>query len=97
MKRDVLLSPRAQRDVEAIWDYTVETWGDAQAETYIRQIEAALKVLADTPEIARACDDIRAGYRKYPVGAHIVFFRATAKQLAVIRILHQSMDIERHL
>ena len=30
-----VLSPRAQTDIEGIWDYTVERWGEEQAIRYM--------------------------------------------------------------
>jgi toxin ParE1/3/4 len=41
--------------------------------------------------------DIRAGYLKYAVGLHFLFYRLTADHLDVVRILHQRMDISAHL
>ncbi len=55
------LSPRAQADLEGIWDYTVERWGGGQAETYIRKIYTAVETLVDMPGLARSCYDIRPG------------------------------------
>jgi toxin ParE1/3/4 len=69
-----VLSPRAQRDIEDIWDYTNERWNARQAETYIRQIKLAIETVAADSKIARSCHDIRRGYWKYPAGSHIVFF-----------------------
>jgi len=40
--------------------------------------------------------DIREGYFKYPVGAHIVFHRFSESGL-VVRVLHQRMDVGRDL
>lgn len=34
----VALSPRAQRDLDEIWNYTEAHWGTEQAETYTRQL-----------------------------------------------------------
>ena len=95
MKR-CALRPRAQRDLEDIWDHTVRTWGAAQAEKYLRQIEAALATITRDPQIGRSCDDIRAGYRRFPTGSHIVFYRIDAEVIDVVRILHQRMDFEQH-
>lgn len=92
-----IISPRARADVEAIWNYTAEHWGLAQAETYIRQIQAAVEILASNPTRGRPCDDIRAGYRKYPAGSHILFYRLKADGIDVARILHGRMDFDRHL
>jgi plasmid stabilization system protein ParE len=32
-----VLSPRAQADLEEIWDYSVEIWGTDRAEHYVRK------------------------------------------------------------
>jgi toxin ParE1/3/4 len=93
-----VLSPRAQRDVEDIWDYTADHWNVRQAETYIRQIKHAVETVAAEPKNARACNDIRPGYWKYPAGSHVLFFRLTDDgSIEVVRILHSKMDFERHL
>jgi toxin ParE1/3/4 len=92
-----ILSPRAQADIEEIWDYTAETWDDDQAERYIRQILDAIERIAADPRRGRPCDHIRPGYRKYSVGAHVLFFKVIGDRIDVVRVLHQRMDFERHL
>ena len=91
------LSPRAQRDLEAVFDYTVAEWGWAQAMRYIDLIEAACAELAEAPQQAQGCADILPGYRRRGVEQHVVYFRPTRYGIAVIRILHQRMDAGRHL
>jgi toxin ParE1/3/4 len=90
------LSPRTQADIEEIWDYTEARWSRDQAEVYIRQIKAAVETLAADPRRGRTCDDVRAGYRKYPVGSHVLFYRMTPNGIDIVRILHGRMDFERH-
>jgi toxin ParE1/3/4 len=95
--RSYILSPRAQKDIDDIWDYTVAHWNLKQAEIYIRQIQQAIETVAAEPKIARSCNDIRRGYWKYPAGSHVLFFRLTPDGIDVVRILHHRMDFERHL
>lgn len=92
-----VLRPRAQRDIEDIWDYSAATWSVAQAEVYVRQIQQCLETLATDPRLGRKCDEIRAGYRKYPAGLHVVFYRIVDGGIDIVRILHQRMDFEQHL
>jgi toxin ParE1/3/4 len=92
-----VLSPRAQADLEEIWDYTAERWSSAQAERYIRTLQEAIETVADDPLRARPCDHIRTGYRRYSVGSHVIFLRPAASGIDIVRILHQRMDFERHL
>ena len=91
------LSPAARADVEEIWDYTVRNWGEAQAERYTRNIRDACEALGDGTLSGRSAEDIRAGYRKAAVGSQVMFHRVRADVVEVIRILHQSMDVGRHI
>ena len=91
------LSPIAQRDLDEVFDYTVVQWGLPQALRYTDLIEAACAVLADAPQHAQDCSDIRPGYRRRSVEQHVVYFRPTRDGIVVVRILHHRMDAGRHL
>ncbi|SEB21436.1 type II toxin-antitoxin system RelE/ParE family toxin [Paraburkholderia sartisoli] len=91
--RGYVLSPAAEHDLDDIWDYTVDRWGDAQAERYILNIESTVQSLVDGTQPGLSAEGIRKGYRKALVGMHVVFFRQSAELVEVIRILHQQMDI----
>jgi toxin ParE1/3/4 len=92
-----IVSPRARTDIDDIWNYTVGHWGERQAEIYIRLVKAAVEAVVKDPKVGRICDDVRPGYRRYPVGSHVLFYRVTAEAIVVVRILHRRMDVERHL
>jgi toxin ParE1/3/4 len=84
--------------LEQIWDYTGDRWGDDQSEKYVREIQRAIERVADNPGIGRACDEVRPGYLKHAVGTHTSYYRiASVDVIDVVRILHQRMDIDRHL
>jgi len=95
--RQIRLSPKARADFNSIWDYSAQRWGVDQAEEYVRALHATMKLLAASPHLGRSIDDTRQGYFKFPAASHIIFYRMTARHLDVIRILHKSMDAERHL
>lgn len=95
------LTPAAQRDLSSIWDYTREQWDENQAETYILEIRNAIERIAEWPDRGQTVDAIRAGYRRYAIGRHLIYFIAhhdrDHDRVDVIRILHQRMDPTRHL
>jgi toxin ParE1/3/4 len=97
MKGRFVLTPRAQADLDEIWDYTAERWGLDQAETYVRQLWKHIQTVADKPSLGRECEEVRAGYRHYPSGSHVLFFRLTDAGIDIVRILHERMDYERHI
>jgi plasmid stabilization system protein ParE len=46
-------------------------------------------------ELGKPCDEIRPGYRKFPQGSHLIFYRnGSDGVIEIIRILHGSMDHE---
>ncbi|MBV8291482.1 MAG: type II toxin-antitoxin system RelE/ParE family toxin [Mycobacterium sp.] len=93
-----VLSPAAQADLEQIWDYTNDHWGVDQAEEYLREVQRAIERAAANPRIGRDCDEIRPGYRKLAAGSHTLFYRVNAEGIIeVVRVLHQRMDVDRHL
>jgi toxin ParE1/3/4 len=91
------LAPAAERDLEAIWTYTRMKWVAEQADRYTDIMTLAFDELAQAPQAAPACDHIRPGYRRRSVGRHMIYFRVTTYGIAIVRILHDLMDVSRHL
>jgi toxin ParE1/3/4 len=99
----------AESDIADIAVWTVRQFGEAQALAYVETIRLALEELVGGPEIvgARARDDIGKGLRELHVarsgrkGRHLILFRIsrreTDKFIEVLRILHDAMDLKRHI
>lgn len=85
------LGPKGTTDLAEIFDYTVDTWGEQQAERYIDELARCFQLLADSPGLGRACDLISPGIRRYEQGKHVIFFKPERSGIIVSRILHQSM------
>ncbi len=94
---EIRIRPRAKHDLKAIWRYSFEHWGEAQADLYLRQLDAAIQSLREFPDIGEPSDHIRAGYRKLHVNRHLVFYRRIDQRIEIVRVLHQAMDIGRQL
>lgn len=82
--------------MEAVWLYSLREWGMEQADRYIDDLIEAFALLADRPKAGAQCDNIRVGYRKYPVIRHVVYYRETAYGIEVVRVLHDRMLPSRH-
>jgi toxin ParE1/3/4 len=92
------LTPAAEADLEAIWDYTEENWGERQAERYVAAISDACRSLAARAYPGRDAGHLRPGVRVAAVGMHLLYFlRREDGAPEIIRILHQRMDVPRHL
>ncbi len=97
IKRDILLRPRAEEDLESIYDYSYEEFGLNRAVEYIHNLNNTFIKLANNPDLARKCDFIKPNLQTYQVSSHIIFFKVTKVRISIIRILHKSMDSPRHL
>ena len=95
--REIRLSAAAKADLIDIWTETARTWGAAQADGYLDAIDGALTHLIDNPLLGPDCSDILAGTRRLVTGRHLVFYEITGEAIFVIRVLHQSMEVSRHL
>ncbi|GGE22751.1 toxin ParE1 [Polymorphobacter glacialis] len=92
-----ILSPLARADLDNIWEHTTKRWDDDQAETYLRMIQAAIDAVAANPRLGRLYDKVRAGYRRYRAGSHLIMYRETSDAIDIVRVLHEKMDIGSHL
>ena len=96
--RPYLLTVAARRDLIDIGRFTVEKWGKRQRDKYLRQLDDAFTLLAGQPDIGRVAENIKPGYKKFNHGSHVIFYRTgTESRIVVIRILHNRMDVNRHL
>ena len=91
------LYPKAINDLEDIYLYSVREFGLQRTEDYILAIESSFQYLTNDPLISRKCDYIHQNLRAFNVGSHVIFLKITDYGIAVIRVLHQSMDFNRHL
>jgi len=90
----ILFTPAAEIDILDIWNYTRKEWGANQAEKYIQKLSLACSKLSDALSQEIAIDYVRPGYRKVLAGKHAVYFTRQEKEITVIRILHQRMDVD---
>ena len=88
----VALSRRAEADLEEIVAFTVERWGEAQAERYVAMLTDAERLRTTARPVAG-----EAGLFRAAVASHFVFFRAKRGELFVVRFLHRRSNVLRHL
>ena len=88
----------ARADLKRIARFTEQTWGRSQRNHYLAEIDEAFRILAENTESGMACDFIRPGYRVYPVGSHLVFYKpGVGETVEIIRVLHERMDVSSRL
>ncbi len=88
---------RAEHDLEGIIDYTVQEWGVSQANTYLDGMESRAQPLAENPDLGTPRETISAGLFSFPYGSHILYYKKHARDIVIVRVLHQHMDPVKHL
>ena len=54
-------------------------------------------LLDDNPALGKSAEDIKTGYRRFAHESHLIFYQEHPQGVFIVRILHKSMDVERHL
>ena len=87
------LTPRAVADLDAIAEFTIETWGKDRLENYLRSMNSRFDWLAENPFAGRERNDVHPDYRSFPQGSHVIFYMVGDGHDDIIGIPHKSMDI----
>jgi len=92
------LTRQADADLKDIYRYTRRTWGRAQAAQYARQLHQCLTMLAARPQVGRKREELQPpGLHSFVQGSHVVFYQPQPYGVLIVRILHGSQDVRRHL
>ena len=88
----------AEMDLDGIGAYTLEMWGLEQAVSYLTKLDETFAALAQVPALGKDRADLRANLLSCPCDRHVIFFlRNDQGNVEILRILHYSMDFQRHL
>ena len=102
----IRLGAAAEVDFANILKWTAENFGARQSRVYRDTLVQAIGELADGPNVAgsRPRDEIMAGLRTLHVarrgrrGSHFLVYRAAPNStIEIVRILHDRMELRRHV
>ncbi len=91
------LTREAKNDLIAMGSYTFRKWGENKAKEYHYKIQQQFESLLSNPEKGRVRYDLGNGCRTIPIAKHIIIYRINGSNIEILRILHQSMDVENYL
>ena len=93
----LFLSPKAELDLEDIYEYTLNTWGSKQAEKYQDELYYAMQTILADPHIGSIYYHKAGNYRKLNSNKHLIFYIIEVDRCIVMRILHERMDLKMNL
>ena len=87
----------ARKELINIISYTVDTWEQSQALKYVDGLEILAQRLAETPELGKHRADIFSKRKilSFPYEKHILYYAVISNGISIIRILHESMNINK--
>lgn len=98
MKREYRISEFAISDLEKIWLYTLKKWSIEHADRNHSLIINEIEFITEHFNLSRRIEYIRSGYRMSKMKSHLIFYKmAEDGVIEIVRILHQSLDIENRL
>ncbi|MGI8853171.1 MAG: type II toxin-antitoxin system RelE/ParE family toxin [Methyloceanibacter sp.] len=93
-KPPILWSSEAETDLADIWNYYAGVAGHNVADTMIRNIGEACRILEDHPLGGRSRDEIRSGLRSVVTSPYVIFYRVNNDTAEIVRVLDGRRDIE---
>jgi toxin ParE1/3/4 len=91
------LSSKAAADLDRIHEYTILNFGLNQAREYLSGLQERFDTLAENPLHGRSASELSPGLRRSEYQSHVVFYVPKDKGIRIVRVLHQSMDVNRHV
>jgi len=91
------LSSKAAADLSRIYEYSILNFGLKQAREYLTGLHERFETLAESPMQGRSASELSPDLRRLEYESHVVFYVPMAKGVRIVRVLHQSMDMKRHL
>jgi plasmid stabilization system protein ParE len=93
-----LLSKEAEKDIRKIVRYTLENHGESQVEKYVTQLESCIINLSSGKGPHKKLVNIHVGLRYLHCQHHYIFgLFKPGKQMVIIAVLHERMEMIRHL
>lgn len=89
------LTSQAEGDFSGIYDYTLQQFGERQADHYTSALEAFLETLAEMPALGREYPAVP-GVMRIEYQRHTLFYTVRPADILIVRILHQQMNLSRH-
>lgn len=87
------LARRARQDLLNIWQY-IASDNEQAADQFIDLVRQHFEILGRNPRVGRRRDELRRGYRSFPVGNYLILYRIIDSGVCVMRVVHGRRNLE---
>ncbi len=97
-KHKYRISNQAIEDINNIWIYTFNKWSKEQADRYYDLIIKEIEFVSGNFMTGKSVEQTRKNYRVTKIKSHLIFYKKLENEIVeIVRILHQRMDVKKHL
>jgi toxin ParE1/3/4 len=87
------LTRRARQDVLDIWRYIAQD-NEPAADRFVDLLVHHFQLIGDNPYIGRRRDELRSGYRSFPGGEYLIFYRVSEPGVRIMHVVHGRRDLK---
>jgi toxin ParE1/3/4 len=86
------LAKKAIKDLDEIWDYSVDLWGQKKTEKYVAGLDECFFNLSKNQNLGRLISNLSQDVRIYRHERHYVFYVKRNYGVRIMAVLHEKMD-----
>jgi toxin ParE1/3/4 len=94
---DLVVLERAEDDLFEAIRYGVEVHGLERTQSYVAAIRDRIEWLREHPGAGPVHEQLRGMVQSFRQNRHRIYYKVHGKRMTVIRILHNSRDVVRHM
>lgn len=94
---DYRLTNQAAKDNGEILETSLANFGQVQVQRCAENLDATFRLLANNPLIARERQEHDPPVRIFPAQRHRIIQVIEAESVLIVRVLHNRMDLGRHI
>ncbi|NQY00703.1 MAG: type II toxin-antitoxin system RelE/ParE family toxin [Flavobacteriaceae bacterium] len=95
--KKLFLTERALNDLQNVYDYSVDQWGEKVALRYIQSIEECFLLLQNNTGLLKINKNISSRFIAYPVQKHILICDIVNDTICILTVRHSSMNLMEQL
>lgn len=83
-----VVAPQATSDLDGIWDYVAARASAEIATDFIERFHGTFGLIASSPRAGVNVPELPGDVRKFPMGNYLIYYRALATKVLIMRVLH---------
>jgi toxin ParE1/3/4 len=90
-----ILSPRADADLQAIWDYIgIQNDSPQSALEFLNRLSRKFKILAEEPLLGELREDLRPNLRIFTAENYVILYYPLSDGVEIVGIIHGARDLD---